>query len=171
MTTVLYIVLTLSALVCALQALRVRRLLMAALWLAGSSALLAVIFYLMGAYEVAVIELSVGAGLVTVLFVFAISIAGKDIPDMRRVVSKRIVIGLVCLTLCLLFSLTWTFHPPLVQLREAPFAETLWVNRALDVLTQVVLIFAGTLGILGLLAPDRRTGKRTEPNPAAAGED
>jgi len=49
-----------------------------ALWLAGVSALVSIMCYLLGAYAVAVIELSVGAGLVTVLFVFAISIAGEE---------------------------------------------------------------------------------------------
>lgn len=62
----------------AAQALRARRLLYSALWLAGASALLATIFYQLGAPEVAVIELSVGAGLVTVLFVFAINVAGEE---------------------------------------------------------------------------------------------
>jgi len=37
----------------------------------------AVLIYLLGAPEVAVIELSVGSGLVTVLFVFAFSITGE----------------------------------------------------------------------------------------------
>ena len=67
-----------SLLVCALQAVRAKRLLHSALWLAGASALVALEMYLMGAPEVAVIELSVGAGLVTVLFVFAINIAGEE---------------------------------------------------------------------------------------------
>jgi len=59
----------------AFLAIRAKRLIASALWLAVVSALLAVIFYSMGAQLVAVIELSIGAGLVTVLFVFAISIA------------------------------------------------------------------------------------------------
>jgi len=32
------------------------------------------------------------------------------------------------------------------------FAEMLWQQRGLDVLVQIVLIFAGVLGLLGLLA-------------------
>ncbi len=73
-----------ATLVCALQAVRSRRLLMSALWLAGASALVALMMYLLGAPEVAVIELSVGAGLVTVLFVFAINIAGEEpLPTLR----------------------------------------------------------------------------------------
>jgi len=62
--------LSLMALGCGVQAIRAKRLLAAALWLAGVSAAVATLMYSLGAYEVAVIELSVGAGLVTVLFVF-----------------------------------------------------------------------------------------------------
>jgi len=65
-------------LICAIQAIRAERLLVSALWLAGCSALLALAIGLLGAPEVGVVELSVGAGLVTVIFVFAISIAGED---------------------------------------------------------------------------------------------
>ena len=76
-------VLTVAAIfVCALMAVREERLLISALWLAGTSALAALVMYRLGAPEVAVIELSVGAGLVTVLFVFAINIAGEDTPSL-----------------------------------------------------------------------------------------
>ena len=79
----LYALLVAGAVVCAFQALRASHLLPSAIWLAGVSALTAITLYTMGAHEIAVIELSVGAGLVTVLFVFAISIAGDDAMDAR----------------------------------------------------------------------------------------
>ena len=45
-------------------AIRARRLLTSAIWLAGVSALISIVFYLFGARQIVVIELSVGAGLV-----------------------------------------------------------------------------------------------------------
>jgi uncharacterized MnhB-related membrane protein len=75
---IVYGIIVVGLLVCAVQAVRVQRLLNSALWLAGASALVALLIYMLGAPEVAVIELSVGAGLVTVLFVFAINIAGEE---------------------------------------------------------------------------------------------
>ena len=63
-----------AILLCAAQAIRARRLLLAAMWLAGASAATALLLYVLGAAEIAAIELSVGAGLVTVLFVFAITV-------------------------------------------------------------------------------------------------
>lgn len=53
------------------MSLRAKSLLASALWLAGVSARVAALLYDLGAHEVAVVELSVGAGLVTVLLLFA----------------------------------------------------------------------------------------------------
>src|SRR5450759_1070285 len=69
------LVLLLSVL-CALVAVWVPKLIASALWLAGTSASLAVILFLLDAPYVAVIELSAGAGLVAVLFVLAVTTVG-----------------------------------------------------------------------------------------------
>jgi uncharacterized MnhB-related membrane protein len=144
--------LAIAAIICAFQAIRVTRLLASALWLAGLSALVSIIFYVMGAQQVAVIELSVGAGLVTVLFVFAIGIAGEDALDARSLLPKPLALGLVVLTALLLGWMTLPVTGVGSPVSEPPFAAVLWQQRGLDVLVQVVLIFAGTLGVLGLLA-------------------
>ena len=72
-----------AAIVCAYRAMVTQRLLICSLYLACVSASVSGILYLLGAQQVAVIELSVGAGLVTVLFVFAINIAGEETVDVR----------------------------------------------------------------------------------------
>ncbi|HSR46747.1 MAG TPA: hydrogenase subunit MbhD domain-containing protein [Anaerolineales bacterium] len=133
-------------------AARARRLLASALWLAGTSALAAIFLYLLGAYEVAVIELSVGAGLVTVLLVFAINIAGEEKVGLPSVVPRGLA-WLLCLAPlavigALILPQLTTVAPPAV----AGFVNVLWQDRALDVIVQVVLIYAGVLGLLGLLA-------------------
>jgi uncharacterized MnhB-related membrane protein len=144
-----------------LQALRARRLLAAALWLAGHSALVAILLYRLGAREVAIIELSVGAGLVTVLFVFAIAIAGEDAMTSPGVVPKWLSLGLVATVLILLSWLilplpgeNQVFTKPAFTEAEASLAVVLWQDRALDVLVQIGLIFAAVLGILGLLSEE-----------------
>ena len=70
----LHVLLLLLAGLCAGMAVRTRPL-HAALWLAALSAVVSILFYRMGAPELAVVELSVGAGLITVLLAFAISMA------------------------------------------------------------------------------------------------
>lgn len=137
---------------CALRAVLARRLILSALWLAGTSALLSVLFYLLGAYLIAVVELSVGAGLVTVLFAFAISIAGEEITPLRSLVP-RILGGLLALGAILLIGrLSLPVESaPAAQLEPA-LPVVIWDQRGLDILVQMVLIFAGVLGLLGLLA-------------------
>jgi uncharacterized MnhB-related membrane protein len=153
---VLQSIIILGALVCAFEAIRVKRLLISALWLAGTSALVALLIFLLGAPEVAVIELSVGAGLVTVLFVFAINIAGEESLPIHRVVPKPLAWGLVALSLILV---GWLILPrqaiaePIIN--AIPFARMLWELRGLDMLLQVILIFSGVLGVIGLLAEPR----------------
>jgi uncharacterized MnhB-related membrane protein len=144
--------LVLLTLVCGAMAVRARRLLASALWLAGASAVLSVFLYQLGAPQVAVIELSVGAGLVTVLFVFAINVAGDEAVEGTSVVPRGLAWAL---TLAPLLILAVGLLPAVAGggvAVEEPFVNVLWQDRALDVVVQVVLIFAGVLGLLGLLA-------------------
>ncbi len=141
-----------GAVLCAIGAIAAKRLLVSALWLAGASALVALAMYLLGAPEIAVVELSVGAGLVTVLFVFAINLTGDEALKAKPVVPRGLAWGLVGLAVVLL---AW-LDVPRALVVPAPlaggFANMVWQQRGLDVLLQVALIFAGVLGVLGLLS-------------------
>lgn len=150
--------------ICAFMAMRSQRLLVSALWLAGCSALVALLMYLMGAYQIAVIELSVGAGLVTVLFVFAINIAGEETPGLLALIPKPLAWSLVALAVVLLGWMTLPgFGAGIAVPLEGTFALAVWSERRLDVLLQIVLIFSGVLGILGLLAEGKpHAGKEHE---------
>lgn len=152
-----YALLIAVTLVFAVQAIRATRLLHSALWLAGVSAFLAFIFYLLGAQQVAAIELSVGAGLVTVLFVFAISLAGEDLRMESQLVPRPIVWGLLVSALLLLGTLVMgsvllTGNGSEAVVSEEALPIVIWQQRDLDVLVQIILIFSGILGLLGLLA-------------------
>ncbi len=159
------VVVLVGVIFCAVAALAVHRLLVCALWLAGASALTALLLYLMGAPEVAVIELSVGAGLVTVLFVFAINIAGEDVPENRPVLPRPLgyilsglAFGLLAVvSLPRLFLVVFNNYPSLqtgpysIPLAQK-FTEIFWQQRGLDTLLQVALIFCGVMAILSLMA-------------------
>ena len=144
---VLFTVLSAAMLICAFMAFRTPRLLISALWLAGCSAILSILLYLMGAYRVAVIELSVGAGLVTVLFVFAISIAGDE-----TIIPKSIAVVISLVSIILLGFMTISSLVLLPATVEAPFSEVLWQQRGLDMVVQSGLMFAAIVGLMGLLA-------------------
>jgi len=160
METVLIVV---GSLICAIFAIRAQRLLISALWLAGTSALVAILLYILGAPEIAVIELSVGAGLVTVLFVFAINIAGEESFGKQSLIPKPLAWLLVILAGVLM---AWMILGPqlgrAISGAQPGFADVLWNDRALDVVLQVVLIFAGVLGVLGLLSDAKKKPKESK---------
>jgi uncharacterized MnhB-related membrane protein len=152
---VLYLLLAIIIFYCAIRVMSAARLLDAAIWLAFSSAMVALLIYILGAPQVAVIELSVGAGLVTVLFVFAFSIVGEATVDTATLIPRPLVWLLI---LALAFVLAWFIYPmPLPQPETSgmSFGEMLWNQRGLDVIAQVVLILAGVMGLIGLLSESR----------------
>lgn len=161
----LYLLLLLGLLLCAAQAIRAPRLLFSTLWLAGASALLAILLYALGARELAAIELSVGLALVTVLLVFAIAITGEIGPSARALIPRPLAGGLVALAAALLCWMIWPWPAPGAAPAAAPtFAEALWRQRGMDVLVQVAIIFAGAIGVLGLLAaPEPAAPPEIEP--------
>lgn len=166
----LFVLTTIGILLCAVMAIRAQRLLTSALWLAGTSALLALLIFMLGAAEIAVIELSVGAGLVTVLFVFAINIAGEDTRPVRSLIPRPLALALICVAG---FLAAWLFlpaiKPALPESGVSPFAFIVWRDRSVDVLLQAALIFTGVLGLLGLLAEGSQpTGTQSRPQ---AGKD
>ncbi|MHB8088776.1 MAG: NADH-quinone oxidoreductase subunit J [Anaerolineaceae bacterium] len=149
-----YVLIAVGILACAILAISAKRLLISAIWLAITSALVALMLFLLGAPQIAVIELSVGAGLVTVLFVFAINIAGEDVIGLRSALPLPLVWASIVLAAGLIiFFIVRSLG--LVQFPEVTggvAASVLWQERYLDFLLQVVLILAGVLGVIGLLS-------------------
>ena len=154
------LVLLAGAMFCAYCAMTARRMLASTLYLAGVSAAVAILLYMLGAYQVAVIELSVGAGLVTVLLVYAISIVGDDATDPGPVIPRPIAIVLAVVAVVLLSRMAFSLASQGTAAVFPPLVQSLWQQRVLDVWIQMVLIFAGVLGVLGLLAEGKRATRR-----------
>ena len=117
---VFYLLVGMGILACAILSVLSRRLLISAIWLALTSALVAVMIYLLGAPHIAVIELSVGAGLVTVLFVFAINIAGEDTSVLKSLIPMPVAVGAVALAVGLGLVLILRANPGAVLTSPAP---------------------------------------------------
>lgn len=157
-------------LACAAQAIRSTRLLTSAIWLGAASAILSLWLYMMGAYTIAVIELSVGAGLVTVLLVFVIGIAGEQTHGAGTLIPRPLSWALVIGSVLLLAALILPIPGPPSVIAQPAFVIGLWQERGLDMLLQCVLIFAGVIGVLGLLSdvqaptltPPGKTTRRIE---------
>ena len=151
----LYVLLTVSMVVCAIQAVRSVRLLVSALWLIGTSALTSMVLYALGAHQVAVVELSVGAGLVAVLVVYAIAVTGDVVIELPPTISWRLILALVGSAVLLLGWLALPLIGISVAPAESTFSQIFWQQRSPDVLAQIVLLFVGAIGVLGLLADDQ----------------
>jgi len=164
----LYVGCVLIIVICSILSIRAKLLLVGALWLAVTSAVVAALLYGLGAHEIAVIELSVGAGLVTVLFVFAISLMGGASSFPASIIPKPLAYGLalVCALLLGLMVLPAANVTEPTASSLSLFTHTLWEDRGLDMLVQIVLIFAGVLSILNLLATVRRPVETKTSRPA-----
>lgn len=155
-----YLLLLLGAIFFAYRAIVSTRILVSTIYLACVSALISVVLFMLGATQVAVMELSVGAGLVTVLLVYAVSVVGDDALDPASVIPKPLALTVVGLAI---FMVGWMVYPS-IQTSETTgavdLASVLWGTRVLDVWIQIVLIFSGVMGVLGLLSERIRDPKK-----------
>jgi uncharacterized MnhB-related membrane protein len=161
MESIQYAVLLLGAIFCAYRAIVAKRILSATIYLACISALTSAILYLLGAAQVAVMELSVGAGLVTVLLVYALSVVGDDAMDPSSVIPKPLAFVLVGLTTIFLGWMAFPAVPAYFERGSMTLAISLWQTRVLDVWIQIALIFSGVMGVLGLLS-EKTPGRSKE---------
>lgn len=161
-----YVALVAALVFCAVMVMRATRLLSAALWLAIVSLCVSLLLYALGAPQVAALELSIGAGLVTVLIVLAISIAGDDALRSTPVVPRWTAFGLT--TAALLAFAAAVLPPTAINITQAPaqniaapvsFGTTLWQMRLPDILLQAALMFVGLLAVLGLLADSHESAQ------------
>lgn len=161
MESIQYGLFLLGAIVCAYRAIVAKRILSATIYLACISALVSAVLYLLGAAQVAVMELSVGAGLVTVLLVYAVSVVGDDALDPASVIPKPLAFALVGLVTVLLGLMAFPTTQNTIESSPVSLAVALWQDRVLDVWIQIALIFSGVLGVLGLLS-EKTPGKFEE---------
>ena len=161
MESIAYGLFFVGAIFFAYRAIISKRILPAAIYLACISALVSSALYMLGATQVAVMELSVGAGLVTVLLVYAVSVVGDDTFDPPSVIPKPLAFGIVGLIIVLLGWMVYPAIPAYFEHGSLSLAISLWETRVLDVWIQIALIFSGVMGVLGLLS-ERIPGKSEE---------
>ena len=138
MNDLLIIVCTLCLIACALATALFRSMLKAAIALAGASAFLAIVMFLMGSVWSGIFELSVCAGLITVVFVSAISLTNADRRDEVHVKDHRsrfialpfvlIMAGIVLVAILLITNFNITITPD-VTAQAQEFQEIFWNTR------------------------------------------
>lgn len=154
------IILLLAGLVVsALMTIMFRDLLKASVALAVLSAVLTIILFLLKAPLAAVFELSVCAGLITVVFISSISMTKirtkEEVAQHRQERHRRfrllpvIVIALTCAGLALILPhLGDLIRTTVPQVATSAEAAVFWNERQADLLGQIVIVLAGVLGVL-----------------------
>lgn len=143
-------------------AIILRDLLRSAIALAVGSAVLAIILFQLKAPYAAVFELSIGAGLIMVLFISAISLTRREKPEAEeKKKSPLLVIPLLLLVGVALSSIIAAVVVFRSGILPAPggggFSQTLWQVRWLDILGQLGIILAGVLAIAALFRAKGKT--------------
>lgn len=141
---------------CALWTVWAADLLKSAIGLAVTSVVLAIIMFRMAAPLAAVFELSVCAGLITVVFISVISLTRpgtKTASVEKRNRLSYIFLPAVIMSAGLVFALL-KYHPEISSLlTQAPAGDmrrVLWGERQLDLFGQVVVLLAGIFGVVVL---------------------
>jgi NADH-quinone oxidoreductase subunit J len=145
-------------------------LLKAAVALAAASVFLSLVLFYHGAWVAGVFELSVCAGLITVLFVSTVSLTKDSDQNEESKISRFLLPAFLLFFIGIdIFAMKW-IEGHLLKATNAPiaasdvtkgFSEVFWGARTTDVLGQAALILAGVFAILALF-------KRTAAKPHAA---
>lgn len=152
---IIYILLCLLILF-ALLTVIIKDSLKAVISLAVASAMLTTILFGLDAPLAAVFELSVCAGLITVIFVAVISLTKAAAPGVETDTEKRRYIRYLFLPLILIVvAIILLSVAPLSEFvtvskvsAEDNVREVLWNIRRLDILGQIIMILAGVFGVV-----------------------
>lgn len=148
-TILLVVLVTLAVL-----AIVLKDLLRSAIALALASLVLGIIFFRMGAPYAGVFEISVVAGLITVLFILTIALtkSGDEVRESRlaNVVFPVAFVAFLVIDALVMKGLMGQV-PALAEGAEAgTFGEILWKGRTLDLVGQIAVILAGVFAVLAL---------------------
>jgi NADH-quinone oxidoreductase subunit J len=141
-------------------AVLLRDLLKAAISLAVASIFLAVLFFEMKAYYIGVFELSVVAGLITVLFISTIAMTrsegGVREKKLPAVVFPVFFALFIAADVVVMKALTGRLTVLPGKPEDGGFSEVLWGQRTFDLVAQIGIIFAGVFAVLALFRKDGR---------------
>jgi NADH-quinone oxidoreductase subunit J len=155
MTSIVLLVVLLAA---GLWTVMTSDLLRSAIGLALSSAVLCVILFHLGGPLAAVFELSVCAGLITVVFISTISLTkpqtaevlrSNKLKRLTRFIFLPLILAVVCWYVC-----AANLHPGQIALpipgSGQDVRQILWSERRLDLVGQILIILAGVFGVVVL---------------------
>jgi len=135
-------------------AILLRDLLKSAISLAVASLLLGIIFFRMNAPYAGVFEISVVAGLITVLFILTIALtkAGDEVRESRVVnwVFPLVFVVFIVIDALVMKGLLGKIPALASGAETGTFGDVLWKGRTLDLIGQIAVILAGVFSVLAL---------------------
>ncbi len=150
----------------ALWAVLTPTLLRGAIALALTSALLTLVMFQMEAPLAGVFELSVCAGLITVVFVSAISLTSptdkQQDEEQARAHAKSFLplLAIAAWVGALLWAAGYAIDTQLPRLAADPGVRAaLWSVRRVDLVGQIIIIFVGVFGVVILFKEQKEAGK------------
>ena len=150
---VLQILLLVGLVLFSVLAVLLKDLLRAAISLAVASLLLGIIFFRMNAPYAGVFEISVVAGLITVLFMLTIALTkgGETAESKAASFAFPAFFVLFIVIDAIIMKKLIQKVPALPGPEEAgTFGQVLWNTRTLDLVGQIAVIFAGVFAVLAL---------------------
>jgi NADH-quinone oxidoreductase subunit J len=135
-------------------AILAKDLIRSAMSLAVASLFLGIIFFRMGAPYAGVFEISVVAGLITVLFILTIALtkAGGDVRESKLVpiIFPLVFIAFVVIDVLVMKSLLHKIPAVPGAAESGSFGDVLWKQRTADLVGQLAVILAGVFSVLAL---------------------
>ena len=135
-------------------AIALRDLLKSAIALAVSSLLLGIIFFGMDAPYAGVFEISVVAGLITVLFILTIALtkSGDEVRESRLVnwVFPLVFVAFLVIDALVMRGLLGKVPALASGAESGTFGDVLWRGRTFDLVGQIAVILAGVFAVLAL---------------------
>ena len=129
-----------------------RHLINAAISLAAVSAACGVLMYVLGAHTAAIFEVSVCSGLVTVIFISAVSLSNGDrqasAPEKRAHLLPIILVAIGAVLMIVAGLTNFSLNAPGQAAIAQGFENVFWETRQADIFGQMVALLAGASAIV-----------------------
>lgn len=156
-------ILLMSVVLAGLWTVMTRSLLKAALGLAVTSAIIAIVLFRLNSPLAGIFELSVCAGLITAVFISSISLmkplTHKETIEISRRRIKRYWLLPVIVTVAGIVFWKSAISSTLIPLPEASrpdVRDILWDSRTLDLFGQMIIVLAGVFGTIILFRESKK---------------
>jgi NADH-quinone oxidoreductase subunit J len=141
------------------MAIMLRSMTKSAIALAAASAMLSIVMYQLGSTWGALFEVSVCSGLVTVIFISAISLSNVEKKEVEKVYEDKkrmaflpvalIICGVVLVVIAIAAKISLPAAPAVANTTDK-LREVLWNNRQVDIWGQIIVMLTGSVAVVVL---------------------